>query len=225
MTAVPIGVLLADDQQLVRAGFRSLLRRDRDVSVVGEAATGAEAVRAARLLRPDVVLMDIRMPGLDGIAATARIVGDPALRSCRVIVLTTFDTDENVFAALAAGASGFLTKEVDPDGLRRAVRVVAAGEALLAPGVTRRVIEQFAHRPLPAGDTEGRLAVLTPRELEVVRLVAAGLGNGDVARRLTISPATAKTHVTRAIAKLAVRDRVQLVILAYETGLVRPQGG
>ncbi len=216
-----ISVLLADDQHLVRAGFRSLLRRGRDIAVVGEVSTGDEAVRAARATRPDVVLMDIRMPGLDGIAATRRIVGDPELRHCRVVILTTFETDEYVFAALAAGASGFLTKEVDPDGLRHAVRVVAAGEALLSPSVTRRVVTQFAHRP-PAAPVGGgdRLAVLTAREREVVRLVATGLSNEDIARELVISPLTAKTHITRAIAKLGVRDRVQVVIVAYEDGLV-----
>ena len=213
-----ISVLLADDQHLVRAGFRSLLRRGRDITVVGEASTGDEAVRAARTLRPDVILMDIRMPGLDGIRATRQIL---ALLDTKVIILTTFETDEYVFSALAAGASGFLTKEIDPDGLRTAVRVVAAGDALLSPSVTRRVVGQFAHRPappaaLPSGD---RLAVLTDREREVVRLVAAGLSNDEIARRLVISPLTAKTHVTRAIAKLGVRDRVQLVIVAYQDGL------
>jgi DNA-binding NarL/FixJ family response regulator len=216
-----ISVLLADDQHLVRAGFRSLLRRDRDIAVVGEASTGDEAVRTARAARPDVVLMDIRMPGLDGIAATRQIVADPGLRECRVVILTTFETDEYVFAALAAGASGFLTKEVEPEGLRRAVRVVAAGEALLSPSVTRRVVTQFAHRPpvAPAGGGD-RLAVLTAREREVVRLVATGLSNDDIAGELVISPLTAKTHITRAITKLGVRDRVQLVIVAYEDGLV-----
>jgi DNA-binding NarL/FixJ family response regulator len=215
-----VSVLLADDQHLVRAGFRSLLKRDREIVVAGEAATGDAAVRTARELRPDVVLMDIRMPGLDGIEATRRIMADPQLRDCRVIILTTFETDEYVFAALAAGASGFLTKEIDPEGLRHAVRVVAAGEALLSPSVTRRVIRQFAHRPaaVPAGGT--RLATLTAREREVVGLVATGLSNEDIARELVISPLTAKTHITRAITKLGVRDRVQLVILAYEEGLV-----
>jgi DNA-binding NarL/FixJ family response regulator len=217
-----VSVLLADDQHLVRAGFRSLLKRDREITVAGEAATGDEAVRTARALRPDVVLMDIRMPGLDGIAATRQIMADPDLRNCRVIILTTFETDEYVFAALEAGASGFLTKEIDPEGLRHAVRVVAAGEALLSPSVTRRVIKQFAHRPgsapAPAGGT--RLATLTVREREVVGLVAVGLSNEDIARELVISPLTAKTHITRAITKLGVRDRVQLVILAYEEGLV-----
>jgi DNA-binding NarL/FixJ family response regulator len=218
-----ISVLLADDQHLVRAGFRSLLRRGRDITVVGEVSTGDEAVRAARAAKPDVVLMDIRMPGLDGIAATRQIVADPALRDCRVIILTTFETDEYVFAALAAGASGFLTKEVDPEGLRHAVRVVAAGDALLSPSVTRRVVGQFAHRPVPAATSGGdRLAALTAREREVVRLVAGGLSNEDIARELVISPLTAKTHITRAITKLGLRDRVQLVILAYTEGLVGP---
>jgi DNA-binding NarL/FixJ family response regulator len=164
--------------------------------------------------------MDIRMPGLDGIAATRQIMADPDLRDCRVIILTTFETDEYVFAALEAGASGFLTKEVDPDGLRHAVRVVAAGEALLSPSVTRRVVKQFAHRPAPAPGGGKRLAALTAREREVVQLVATGLSNEDIARELVISPLTAKTHITRAIARLGVRDRVQLVILAYEEGLV-----
>jgi DNA-binding NarL/FixJ family response regulator len=214
-----ITVLLADDQHLVRAGFRSLLRRGRDLSVVGEASTGDEAVRAARELQPDVILMDIRMPGMDGITATRRIL---AAQRARIIILTTFETDEYVFAALAAGASGFLTKEIDPDGLRAAVRVVAGGDALLSPSVTRRVVGQFAHRPVPAaGRASGeRLSVLTGREREVVRLVATGLSNDEIAATLVISPLTAKTHVTRAIAKLGVRDRVQLVIVAYEDGLV-----
>ena len=166
--------------------------------------------------------MDIRMPGLDGIAATRQIMADPQLRDCRVLILTTFETDEYVFAALAAGASGFLTKEIEPDGLRHAVRVVAAGDALLSPSVTRRVVGQFAHRPVPVKPGGDRLTVLTTREREVVRLVATGLSNEDIARRLVISPLTAKTHITRAIAKLGVRDRVQLVIVAYEDGLVEP---
>ncbi|WP_250005756.1 response regulator transcription factor [Actinoplanes sp. M2I2] len=214
-----INVLLADDQHLVRAGFRSLLRRDKQIQVVGEASTGDEAVRTARALRPDVILMDIRMPGLDGIAATREILAFAP--DTRVIILTTFETDEYVFAALAAGASGFLTKEIGPDGLRQAVRVVAAGDALLSPSVTRRVVGQFAHRPVasPRGD---RLAALTEREREVVRLVATGLSNDDIARELVISPLTAKTHITRAIAKLGVRDRVQLVIVAFEEGLAGP---
>jgi DNA-binding NarL/FixJ family response regulator len=216
---MPISVLLADDQHLVRAGFRSLLRRGRDLTVVGEASTGDEAVRAARTLRPDVILMDIRMPGMDGITATREIL---AAQDTRIIILTTFETDEYVFAALAAGASGFLTKEIDPEGLRTAVRVVAGGDALLSPSVTRRVVGQFAHRPVVAAATPSgdRLAVLTEREREVVRLVATGLSNDQIAAELVISPLTAKTHVTRAIGKLGVRDRVQLVIVAYEDGLV-----
>ena len=219
-----IKVLLADDQALVRAGFRSLLARSRDITVVGEAADGDEAVRLAVRTRPDVILMDIRMPGTDGITATRRIVTDQALPGCRVIILTTFDTEEHVFAALRAGASGFLTKEVEPADLRRAVTAVAAGDALLSPGVTRRVIEQFAHRQDLRPDAAQRLAALTARESEAVKLVALGLSNHEIAERLVISPLTAKTHITRALAKLAVRDRVQLVILAYESGLVRPGG-
>ncbi|PZG14843.1 response regulator transcription factor [Nonomuraea aridisoli] len=213
-----IKVLLADDQALVRAGFRSLFSRSKDLTVVGEAATGDEAVWQARTAEPDVILMDIRMPGMDGIEATRRVLTErPATK---VIILTTFDTDEHVFAALRAGASGFLTKEVAPPELRHAVAVVAAGEALLSPSVTRRVVQQFAHRPAPLnGDG---LTVLTGREREVVRLVAEGLSNDQIASRLVISPLTAKTHITRALMKLNVRDRVQLVILAYETGLVQP---
>jgi DNA-binding NarL/FixJ family response regulator len=214
-----ISVLLADDQHLVRAGFRSLLRRDRDIAVVGEASTGDEAVRTARQLRPDVILMDIRMPGMDGITATELILTE--LPETRIVILTTFETDEYVFAALAAGASGFLTKEIGPDRLREAVRVVAGGDALLSPSVTRRVVGRFAHRPVPAAVSGGdRTAVLTEREREVVRLVASGLSNDEIARELVISPLTAKTHITRAIAKLGVRDRVQLVIIAFEDGLV-----
>ncbi|MFF8598135.1 response regulator [Streptomyces sp. NPDC015232] len=222
-----IKVLLADDQALVRAGFGSLLARAEDIEVVGEAGTGDEAVRTARAVRPDVVLMDIRMPGMDGLTATRTITEDPDLAECRVIVLTTFETDEYVFSALGAGASGFLTKETEPDDLRQAVRSVAAGDALLSPGATRRVIARFAHRPstpVDPADAAERLGVLTARELEVTRLIATGLSNDQIAARLFISPLTAKTHVTRAIAKLGVRDRAQLVILAYETGLVRAGG-
>ncbi|MCX5411586.1 response regulator transcription factor [Streptomyces sp. NBC_00059] len=210
-----IRVLLADDQALVRAGFRSLLARAKTLAVVGEAASGEEAVRQAALLGPDVVLMDIRMPGMDGIEATRRILAE--LPTARVIILTTFDTDEHVFEALRAGASGFLTKEVEPAELRRAVEVVAAGDSLLSPGVTRRVVERFAHRPRPTAT----LDALTGRENEVVRLVAEGLSNDEIAAALVISPLTAKTHISRAITKLGLRDRVQLVITAYEHGLVR----
>ncbi|MFF5504230.1 response regulator [Streptomyces roseolus] len=217
-----ISVLLADDQALVRAGFRSLLRRTRDIEVVGEAATGDEALRAVRELRPDVVLMDIRMPGTDGLTATETLTGDPELSGTRVIVLTTFETDEYVFAALRAGAGGFLTKEIEPDDLRQAIRAVAAGDALLSPSATRRVVAEFAHWAPAATVAAERLTALTAREREVVALVAAGLSNDRIAERLVISPLTAKTHVTRAITKLGVRDRVQLVVLAYETGLIRP---
>jgi DNA-binding NarL/FixJ family response regulator len=219
-----IKVLLADDQALVRAGFRSLLARSRDITVVGEAQDGDEAVTLAASTHPDVILMDIRMPGTDGITATRRIVTNPTTLGCRVIILTTFDTDEHVFAALRAGASGFLTKEVEPAELRRAVAAVAGGDALLSPGVTRRVIEQFAHRQDLTPSAGQRLAALTARELETVKLVALGLSNNEIAERLVISPLTAKTHITRAIAKLNVRDRIQLVILAYESGLTRPGG-
>jgi DNA-binding NarL/FixJ family response regulator len=219
---VTVRVVLADDQTLVRAGFRSLLERAEDIEVVAEAADGAEAVELVRSHRVDVVLMDVRMPVMDGLDATRRIVGDPRLGHVRVVILTTFDTDEYIFAALRIGASGFLAKNVVPDELRRAVRVVAAGEALLSPGATRRVIAEFAAGGLGrAPDTE-RLAVLTEREREVVGLVAAGLDNREIGQRLLMSPHTAKTHVSRAITKLGVRDRVQLAVLAYETGLVRP---
>jgi DNA-binding NarL/FixJ family response regulator len=215
-------VLLADDQTLVRSGFRALLERSEDIEVVGEAADGAEAVERARADRPDVVLMDIRMPGVDGLEAARRIAADESLADMRVIMLTTFEIDEYVFEALHAGASGFLLKDVEPDDLRAAVRVVAGGEALLSPSVTRRLIRAFVaqpgrHRPPPE-----RLDELTAREREVMALVAQGLSNDEIAERLVISPATAKTHVSRTMMKLHARDRAQLVVLAYETGLVRP---
>ena len=214
-------VLLADDQALVRAGFRALLDATEGLEVVGEAADGDAAVRLAIDLVPDVVLMDIRMPGSDGLAATARITADERLPEVRVIVLTTFELDEYVFAALQAGASGFLVKDTEPDELLRAIRVVASGDALLSPGVTRRLIAEYASRARTAPPT-ARLDQLTEREREVVALVAEGLSNEEIAGRLYLSPATAKTHVSRAMVKLGVRDRAQLVVLAYECGLVRP---
>jgi DNA-binding NarL/FixJ family response regulator len=224
MSESAIRVLLADDQTLVRAGFRSLLERAPDIEVVAEAADGAAAVEQVRSRRVDVALMDIRMPTMDGLAATRQIVGDPRLGHVRVIILTTFDIDEYVFEALQIGASGFLAKDVEPDELRRAVRVVAAGEALLSPGVTRRVIAEFAARGARPSEHAERLAALTGREREVLTLVAAGLDNREIGERLYMSPFTAKTHVSRAVSKLGVRDRVQLVVLAYECGLVAPGG-
>lgn len=215
-----VSVLVADDQTLVRAGFSHLLRRTDGIEVLGEAGTGREAVDLARRLRPDVVLMDIRMPELEGIEATRQIVSDPRLADTRVVILTTFDADELVFEALRAGASGFLLKDVEPDELRRAVRLVAAGEALLAPGVTRRLLEMFSWSLVT--DREGMLDDLTDREKEVMALVATGLSNGEIADRLYLSPATVKTHVNRAMTKLGVHDRAGLVIAAYESGLVRP---
>jgi DNA-binding NarL/FixJ family response regulator len=218
----PIRVLLADDQPLVRAGLRTLLESCDDLQVVGEAASGGEAVQHARAARPDVVLMDIRMPGLDGLAATRQITADPHLAGVRVVVLTTFDLDEYVYEALRAGASGFLAKDVDPAELRHAVRVVARGDALLSPGVTRRLIAEFAARPAGEPAAARRLRVLTDREREVLALVGEGLANDDIAGRLYMSPATVKTHVSRIMSKLAAHDRAQLVVLGYETGLVRP---
>ena len=216
-----IRVLLADDQGLVRAGFRALLDAEADVSVVGEAREGREAIELTRSLRPDVVLMDIRMPELDGLAATREIAADRALAGVRIVILTTFEIDDYVFEALRAGASGFLVKDTEPVDLIAAVRLVAGGEALLSPSVTRRVIEEFAVRakePPPSG----HLDELTEREREVMALVGTGLSNEEIAGRLVVSPATAKTHVSRAMVKLGARDRAQLVVLAYEYGLVRP---
>ncbi|MFE0871248.1 response regulator [Streptomyces rochei] len=216
-----IRVLLADDQSLVRAGFRALLDAQPDIEVAAEAADGEEAVRAVRELRPDVVLMDIRMPQLDGLAATRRVTGDEALRDVKVVMLTTFELDEYVFEAIRSGASGFLVKDTEPEELLRAVRAVVAGDALLSPGVTRRLIAEFAARSKePAA--AGRLAGLTEREREVMALVGIGLSNDEIARRLVVSPLTAKTHVSRTMVKLGARDRAQLVVLAYESGLVRP---
>jgi DNA-binding NarL/FixJ family response regulator len=219
-----IRVLLVDDQGLVRAGFRALLDDAGDIEVVGEAGDGAAAVELARSTRPDVVLMDIRMPVLDGLEATRRIVADELLAGVRVLVLTTFELDEYVFEALAAGASGFLLKNTDPMELLRAVRVVADGEALLAPSVTRRLIAEFAAARRQAAGPTARvdLAALTDREREVMALVGAGLSNEEIADRLVVSPATARTHVSRAMVKLGARDRAQLVVFAYESGLVSP---
>jgi DNA-binding NarL/FixJ family response regulator len=222
VTAV-IRVVLADDQALVRAGFRALLDAQDDIEVVGEASDGDEAVRLVRRLTPDVVLMDIRMPGTDGLAATRTIAGDDRLSDARIVILTTFELDEYVFEAIRAGASGFLVKDTEPVELLRAVRAVAGGDALLSPSVTRRLIGEFASRtrdarPAPALD------VLTDREREVMTLVAEGLTNDEIAERLYVSPMTAKTHVSRAMVKLGARDRAQLVVFAYESGLVRPTG-
>jgi DNA-binding NarL/FixJ family response regulator len=218
---VSIRVLLADDQTLVRSGFRALLERAEEIEVVGEAADGLEAVELARAERPDVILMDIRMPGIDGLEATRRITGDESLAAVRVIMLTTFELDEYVFEALHAGASGFLLKDVEPDELRDAVRIVARGDALLAPSVTKRLIREFVSRPGRNLPSPERLEELTDREREVMALVATGLSNQEIAERLVISPATAKTHVSRTMTKLHAHDRAQLVVLAYETGLLR----
>jgi DNA-binding NarL/FixJ family response regulator len=216
-----IRVLIADDQALVRAGFRALLDAQSDIEVVGEAADGTEAVRIAVETTPDVVLMDIRMPGLDGLEATRRIAAEPRCATVRVVILTTFELDEYVFEALRVGASGFLVKDTEPVDLLRGVRAVAAGDGLLSPSVTRRLIAEFATRSRqPVAPTS--LDALTDREREVMALVAEGLSNEDIAARLFVSPATAKTHVSRAMIKLGARDRAQLVVLAYEAGLVRP---
>ncbi|TML88094.1 MAG: response regulator transcription factor [Actinobacteria bacterium] len=216
-----IRVVLADDQTLIRRGLRALLDSEPDIEVVGEAGDGDEAVALARSQRPDVVLMDIRMPGTDGLAATRTISEDGELTAVRIIILTTFDLDEYVFETLRSGASGFLVKDTEPADLLRALRIVAEGESLLAPRATRRLIEEYATRSKPAGLAPA-LDLLTAREREVMTQVAAGLSNDEIAERLYISVATAKTHVSRSMIKLGARDRAQLVVYAYETGLVRP---
>jgi DNA-binding NarL/FixJ family response regulator len=218
----PLRVVVADDQALVRTGFRMILTAD-GIDVVGEATNGAEAVEAVRRTLPDVVLMDIRMPEMDGLEATRRILtgapGEP-----RVIMLTTFDLDHYVYAALSAGASGFLLKDVTPEHLVAAVRMVRSGDALLAPAITRRLVERFAGRSADTAAVHRDLSALTPRELEVLRLLAQGLSNAELAGQLHLSEATVKTHVARILAKLGLRDRVQAVVVAYETGLVSPSG-
>ena len=216
-----IRVVIADDQQLIRGGFRSLLESEPDIEVVGEAGTGAEAVALVTATRPDVVLMDIRMPDGDGLWATARIAANPDLANTHIVIVTTFELDEYVAEAIRAGASGFLVKDTEPVELIRAVRVIAAGEALLSPGVTKRLLERIASQ-LSVDPNPAPLAVLTDREREVLALVGQGLTNLEIGESLFLSPLTAKTHVSRIMAKLRARDRVQLVVVAYETGLVRP---
>lgn len=217
----PITVVLADDQRLVRAGFRSILDDEDDIEVVGEASDGVEAVRLAGELLPDIVLMDIRMPEEDGLAATRRITGDKRLSGVKVLILTTFDMDDYVYSALHAGASGFLVKDTEPMELLHGIRVCSRGDALIAPKVTRRLIAEFVSR-VRHPDPTPRLNALTEREREVLGLVGAGLTNDEIARRLILSPATAKTHVSRIMSKLGARDRTQLVITAYESGMITP---
>jgi DNA-binding NarL/FixJ family response regulator len=216
-----IRILIADDQSLVRAGFRALLDAQPDIEVVSEAGDGDEAVRLAAELLPDIVLMDIRMPGVDGLVATRRIATEPTMHAVRIVILTTFELDEYVFEAIRSGASGFLVKDTEPADLLRGLRAVAAGDALLSPSVTRRLIAEFAARAQIPASTR-MLDELTDREREVMKLAAAGLSNGEIADQLTISPATAKTHISRAMQKLGARDRAQLVVFAYESGLARP---
>jgi DNA-binding NarL/FixJ family response regulator len=217
-----ISVAVVDDQPLIRTGLRTLLEHAADMEIVGEADDGEKAVALARRHRPDVVLMDIRMPLVDGIEATRRITADPDLGRVRILVLTTFDLDDYVYAAIRAGASGFMLKDARPEDILSAVRVVAAGDALLAPSVTRRLIEELATRPAGAPSPPAELGALTEREREVLALVGRGLSNAEIAERLYVSPATAKTHVSHIMTKLYARDRAQLVVLAYESGLVRP---
>ena len=217
-----INVVIADDQALLRAGFRVLVDSMPDMKVVGEAADGSEAVSLARTWQPDVVLMDVRMPNVDGLEATRQITADPATAGVRVLILTTFDLDDYVYEALRAGASGFVLKDTSPEDLLAGIRVVAAGEGLLSPSVTRRLIREFAGRAAPAQAGTGVLDVLTEREREVLTEVARGLSNSEIASQLHMSVATAKTHVSRILSKLGARDRTQLVVLAYETGLAAP---
>ncbi len=217
-----IRVLLADDQPLIRGGFRALLEAEDDLEVVGEAADGREAVALAAERVPDVALMDVQMPILDGIGATRRLAADPRLAGVHVVILTNYGFDEHVFNALRAGASGFLVKDIEPADLLHAVRVAARGDALLAPAITRRLISEYVSRP-PDRQVADALEALTNREREVVALVARGLSNDEIAARMVISPTTAKTHVSRAMTKLHARDRAQLVVLAYESGLVAPR--
>jgi DNA-binding NarL/FixJ family response regulator len=217
----PIKVLVADDEGLVRSGFKVLLDLEDDITVVGEARTGAEAVELARATRPDVILMDIRMPQMDGIEATREIARTTGLQQVRVLILTTYDTDAYVFEALQAGASGFMLKDAGPAELLHAVRVVAGGDALLAPRITRRIIARFTADRIATQTAEDRLAPLTPREREVLALVGEGLTNEEIGAALVLSPATARTHVSRAMTKLGARDRAQLVVIAYQTGLVK----
>jgi DNA-binding NarL/FixJ family response regulator len=219
-----IRVLLADDQDLIRNGLRMLLDAEDDITVVGEAADGEEAVAQARSLRPDVILMDVRMPGLDGVEATRRVVAEAELSEVKVLILTTFESDEYVFEALRSGASGFLIKESEPDELLKGVRTVAAGDSLLSPSVTGRLIAEFAAFPRASRSHAAELEELTKREREVMALVAGGLTNGEIAERLVITLATAKTHVSRAMRKLHAHDRAQLVVLAYQTGMVTAGG-
>jgi DNA-binding NarL/FixJ family response regulator len=221
---VSIRVAVADDQPLVLEGFATIVSRAPDLELVGQASEGEAAVRLAREARPDVFLMDVRMPVLDGIEATRRITADPDATGVKVLILTTFDLDEYVFSALRAGASGFLLKDVGPEALLDGIRVVAGGDALLAPRVTRRLIEQYSKRPEGVALDERALAVLTEREREVLALVGKGLSNQEIAERLFMSPSTAKTHVVRTMSKLHAGDRAQLVVIAYETGLVTPGG-